>query len=253
MAYNDYLEYVENLVFDLVEGKGKVRLAAERKLEEYRLGNIGEIEENRRVGLQEVEMERMKESNQKEAARQRRLALLKQEQEDKAGVVQAVRDTIDQLANDDGHAEEITRRAEKIILKKSGARRRILEAAPIEDNGSAREGLTIRGLKKKEAPTVEKPYDPFGGIHLTPTKYVLQDNYENQWLQGVKNNDQQHLTGGWSLAEYYSRTMFEAFSGLSVFIEDEKNADIHQTPSADVATQAAAQVSGGKMNVDDVF
>jgi hypothetical protein len=34
-------------------------------------------------------------------------------------------------------------------------------------------------------------------------------------------NDTRHMAGGYSLQEYYARTMFEAFSGLGVFIESE--------------------------------
>jgi len=62
----------------------------------------------------------------------------------------------------------------------------------MESNGS---GLTIRGLKKKEAPVVEKPYDPFGGVDLTPSRYVLQENYDNEWLGNFKN-EPRHMVEG---------------------------------------------------------
>ncbi|KAG9244969.1 RNA polymerase II transcription factor-like protein B subunit 3 [Calycina marina] len=250
--FNDYLEDVENLVFDLVEGRGKVRQAAEKKLEQYRLGNMKEIEENERTEKEEAEMEKLRETNQKEAARRRRLANQQEELEEKAVVAKAARDTLEQLANDEGHAEEITKRAERIILKGAGPRRRQFEK-PVEANGSADGSLTIRGLKKKEAPTKDMPYDPFGGLNVAPTKYVLQKDYESQWLAGVKKNENNHLTGGYSLPEYYGRAMFEAFSGLSVFIEDEKEADPKQSPSAAVATEAAVLAVGVMMEIDDVF
>ena len=83
-----------------------------------------------------------------------------------------------------------------------------------------REGLTIRGLKKKEAPVKEEPYDPFGGMKLEPTRYVLQDHYDHEWLDKTTSG-LQHTVGGWDVHDYYARTMFEAFSGLGIFIEDE--------------------------------
>jgi CDK-activating kinase assembly factor MAT1 len=128
-----------------------------------------------------------------------------------------------------------------------------------ESNGSARDpGLTIRGLKKKEAPVAEKPYDPFGGVDLTPSRYVLQDDYENEWLSSAKS-DQRHMAGGYSLQEYYARTMFEAFSGLGVFMEDEVAGRSQPTAPSAVGTAAAAEASSGKikiehkMELDDVF
>jgi len=145
---------------------------------------------------------------------------------------------LDQLATSDGDAKKIALQAQKVILKKTSARRNLTDTK-IEANATAREGLTIRGLKKKEAPVIEKPYDPFGGLDLTPTKYVLQKEYDSEWLQ-IAKSDARHTAAGWSIQEYYSRSMFEAFSGLGVFIEDEV-ADRDQTTSAGVATAAAAQ------------
>lgn len=102
----------------------------------------------------------------------------------------------------------------------------------------------------------EKPYDPFGGVDLTPSRYVLQDDYDNEWLGNAKK-DTRHMAGGYSMQEYYARTMFEAFSGLAVFIEDEVTERKAAPPA--VATAAAALASGGevkleiKMELDDIF
>jgi CDK-activating kinase assembly factor MAT1 len=129
----------------------------------------------------------------------------------------------------------------------------------VESNGSARDsGLTIRGLKKKEAPIAEKPYDPFGGVDLIPSRYVLQDDYDNEWLSNAKS-DIRHMAGGYSLQEYYARTMFEAFSGLGVFIEDEVAGRSLPAAPVSIGTAAAAGASAAKvetqhkMELDDVF
>ncbi|KAH8598358.1 CDK-activating kinase assembly factor MAT1-domain-containing protein [Bisporella sp. PMI_857] len=256
LSYNNYLEVVESLVFDLVEGKGKVRQAAERRLEMYRLENMGKIEENQRVSAQEAETERNREKAQREAAKQRRIAAVKEEEDEKAEMALARREVLDRLANEDGNADEITEQAQKIILKKSSARRN-LQQKSVGSDGIPREGLTIRGLKKRDAPAVAKPYDPFGGIDLAPTRYVLQSDYDNQWLAAIKRDENQHLTGGWSLQEYYSRAMFDAFSGLAVFIEGETVAKPEFAVSSPLATVTAAQASRGKVKIktesDDVF
>lgn len=266
LDYNNYLQETEELVYDLVNAKGKVRQDAEDKLRKFREANRGEIEEHKIARLKEVELSRRRELEEKEMTKQRRLAAMREDAEEKAEVEKTRKQVLDQLATGDGDALAITQNAQKTILKKSSARRTLGErdAALSAGTGSADgEGLTIRGLKKKKAPVAEKPYDPFGGIDLTPTKYVLQDDYDNQWVEGVKR-DPRHMAGGYSLHEYYGRAMLDAFSGLEIFIEEEVR-DQPQSESSSIATFAAAQTSmkkikkepkikrESKMEVDDVF
>jgi CDK-activating kinase assembly factor MAT1 len=67
------------------------------------------------------------------------------------------------------------------------------------------------------------------------------------------------MAGGYSLHEYYARTMFEAFSGLGVFIEDEAAGRSLPAAPASIGTATAAEASGSevkiehKMELDDVF
>ncbi len=104
----------------------------------------------------------------------------------------------------------------------------------------------------------EKPYDPFGGVDLTPSRYVLQDDYGSEWLSNAKS-DARHVAGGYSLSEYYARTMFEAFSGLGVFIEDDVGSRSQPAAPASIGTAAAVEASEGKVKIehkmalDDVF
>lgn len=256
LDWNNYLEEVEGLVFDIVEGDVKTRTKAEDKLKMYKEANRVVIEENTRVGLEEGELERRREKAEREAARQRRLAALREEEEEKADVLKTRQEVLDQLAHGDGDANAIATQGQKIILKKTSARRN-LKDTQMQNNGSAMEpGLTIRGLKKKEAPVPEKPYDPFGGVDLTPSRYEVQDDYANEWL-GNARNDSRHMAGGYSLKEYYARAMFEAFSGLGVFIEDEVGDRSLPAPPAITPVVDTVAVIKTKfernMDLDDVF
>jgi CDK-activating kinase assembly factor MAT1 len=256
LDWNNYLEEVEGLVFDIVEGDVKTRTKAEEKLRMYKEANRGVIEENTRVGLEEGELERRREKAEREAARQRRLAVLREEEEEKADVLKTRQDVLDRLANEEGDANAIAKQGQKIILKKTSARRN-LKDIQMQNNGSAMDsGLTIRGLKKKEAPVPEKPYDPFGGVDLTPSRYAVQDDYGNEWLGNAKK-DMRHMAGGYSLKEYYARAMFEAFSGLGVFIEDEVADRSQPAPPAITPAVETAAVTKTKfernMDLDDVF
>ncbi|RDW87414.1 RNA polymerase II transcription factor-like protein B subunit 3 [Coleophoma crateriformis] len=259
LDWNNYLEEVESLIFDLVEGTRDEKVKAEEKLKVYKEGNRGEIEENRKAGLEEADIARRREKAEKEAARQRRLAAYREEEEEKADAQRTKRDVLDRLATSNEDANKIAQHAQRVILKKTSARRNLTDAQANSNGSILDSGLTInvRGLKKKEAPIMEKPYDPFGGVDLTPSHYTLQKDYDNEWLGNAKN-DIRHMAGGYSIEEYYARTMFEAFSGLGVFIEDEK---VPEKPvaSSTIGTAAAVQAAGGtvnledKMELDDVF
>ncbi|PQE15802.1 CDK-activating kinase assembly factor MAT1 protein [Rutstroemia sp. NJR-2017a BBW] len=199
LDWNNYLQEVEDLVFDLVEGKGKVKADAEEKLRVYREGNKGDIEGRREASQREREMGKRKEMEEKERVRERRLAIVKEEAREKEELEAEKRNVLDKLASGEGDALEITRQAQKVILKKSSGR---------------------RGLGG------ERERDP--------------------------------AFGGYSLQEYYARTMFEAFSGLGVFIEDEVEERV-KPESPSIGMMAAVQASTSKikleskMEVDDVF
>ncbi len=84
--------------------------------------------------------------------------------------------------------------------------------------------LSIRGLKEKKKPTPPQgPYDPFGGLDFEPTRYTLHvsTDYRGEVLEKFRH-DQRHTVGGYSFAEYTARAVFDAFAGMGVFIEDEK-------------------------------
>jgi CDK-activating kinase assembly factor MAT1 len=256
--WNNYLEEVEDLIWNLVEGTKEEKARAEERLLRYKESNVADIEDNRRQGIQEAEMARKREIAEREAARQRRLAAMREEEEEKMDVERSRIAILDRLATSNEDAVKITQQAQKVVLKKSSARR-ALASSSSENNGSALDGgLTLRGLKKKEAPVKEKLYDPFGDVDLQPTRYVLQNDYESEWLVSAKS-EQRHAAGGYSLHEYYSRTMFEAFSGLGVFIEDEVAVRAPAVASRGMGTVAGEKdvetkvKNEHKMELDDVF
>jgi CDK-activating kinase assembly factor MAT1 len=223
--WNDYLELIEALVFDIVEGTDMERKKAEETLRLHAAKYKEEIKESARADREEEELAKRRQAAEADGARSRRMAEAREEEEEKADLARAKQEAIDALARGDGDANQIAKQAQRIIMQKAGRRRGDLagagNASATDGMGGARKGsLTIRGLRKKVAPVAEKPYDAFGGLDLTPSRYVLQDSYENEWLSAAVN-DTRHMAGGYSLQEYYARTMFEAFSGLGVFIESE--------------------------------
>lgn len=263
--WNDYLEMVENLTFDLTDGNGKERAAAEEKLKMYSQGHKGEIEENRKLDEKMRNAEKERERREVADAKSRRLNAALMQEEEKLELEKSKRDVLEQLANSDGNANAIAEQAQRVILKKSSARKSALGNANANINSKAQEkvfagssrigtatsrgndNFAIRGLKKKAIRVVEGPYDPFGGVKLEPTMFVLQKHYDHDWLNEARNN-LSHTSGGYSLNEFYSRTMFEAFSGLAVFIEDEAG-----RREEEAAINLGKAPSGMEMDPDDPF
>lgn len=254
--YNDYLQMVEDLTFDLVSGDEQTRARANADLREYEKQHKAEIDRNRKAGREADESARRRLAAERETARQRRLQAAKEAEEERLERVRSNEEALDQLARGDGQA--------RVQLKRRG-QQRATAPAPEPDGAAEVTGatgrLSIRGLKEKKAPEHTAPYDPFAGYDFRPDRYRLRDTFVNDWLNGFAR-DPKHATGGYDVREYYARAMFDAFSGLGVFIDDEKETgslDMSAREVADFGAGMAAEESGPvvapsvSMEVDDVF
>jgi CDK-activating kinase assembly factor MAT1 len=213
------------------------------------------IRTNQAIEAEEASTFQARISLEQEEARLRRQAA-REEYETERREIQAGReDFLSKLASGSStDAAAIAREGHKVLLKKSSARRseedRIrqkqaaLRSSEIKrgsnlstvDFGGADTGL-VKGLRKIKTPEPEKPYDPFMGY--VPEKrdyYTLQSFYPSQYLDPIRN-DARMLAGGYDLREYYSRTLLEAFAGLSCFIGEE----VSQRDAANVTKSAATE------------
>lgn len=237
--WNDYLESVEDLVFNLTEGTPQEKKEAEEALKNYREEHKRMIEANEKAEREEEERGRRQQAQQEERARRRREQARQREIDEKEEIRRAKTRALDQLASGEGNAEEITRRAEQLIQQKTEKMKR-----EHLDEERAERGITIRGaLKKRKPKDVDMPYDAFGGLDLTPTRYVLQKSYKNEWLKSAAQ-DSGHMVGGYSIQAYYARAMADAFAGLAVFIEDEKTKEPDVLHAA-VAVGTSAEYEDG--------
>lgn len=244
LAYNNYLEEVETLTFNLLHN---VDVAATESL------LASHAAQNARNAGQDSASASADLSAKREAARRKEEA----EKREREGDSDAAREGV-----------------QKVMLKKSTARRTAAEKAArlaaassgagdvfgSSNNGSATAvasdplGYTIKGLKPISEPETERPYDAFGGlVPLTlqpPRYYTPTDTYENPWLDNARSNPA-ILAGGYDLREYYARAMVEAFAGLGCFVGDEKlhaqaqAAEPEKEAAAAVGTAGAAEPAGG--------
>lgn len=246
--YNNYLQMVEDLTFDLVWGDDAARRSAEATLIRWEAEHRAEIERNRRAGREADEQSRRRLAAERDAARQRRADAVREAEEEKRERARGHEAELDSLAQGgDVSSSGGGQQQQRVQLKKRGqAASRAAEAAvTAADVGR----LSIRGLKEKKAPAPEGPYDPFGGMDFVPSRYKLRAGLAHPGVDKYRV-DQAHITGGYNFDEYTARAMFEAFAGLGVFIEDEKEVGIGLS-SGEVATMSAGIAAvGDKMELD---
>lgn len=244
--YNNYLQMVEDLTFDLVSGTDGKRREAEATLQRWEAEHKADIERNRKAGREADEQSRRRLAAEREAARQRRVDALREAEEERLERERSREAELDSLAQ--GADVGGVGGQQRVQLKRRGqaANRAVEAAVAAADVGR----LSIRGLKeKKKAPAPEGPYDPFGGMDFVPSRYKLRPELTHPGIDKYKV-DPAHITGGYSFDDYTARAMFEAFAGLGVFIEDEKEVGIGLSAGEVATISAGIAAVGDKMELD---
>ncbi|KAF7549667.1 hypothetical protein G7Z17_g6242 [Cylindrodendrum hubeiense] len=241
-SFNDYLYMVECLTDDLVNGSDESRRKAESQLLEWEAQHKAEIERNRKLARESDETRQRRVAADKDATRQRRQLERQAEADEKVNALRFREEMLDSLQNAEmGRATEAM---DRIMLKKRGQQKR---DTVMDATAAAAGGLSIRGLREKKTAVVdEKPYDPYGGIVVAPDRIDVAPEklagYTNEWVESARTKTE-FRAGGYNPDEYLTRVLFEAFSGLGVFISDER-------VEKGVPTAAAG---GGNMDLDEPF
>ena len=271
--YNDYLEEVETITFNLLNGVDVAQ--TEAKLTRYAADNAEVITVNKALDEQDSATAEAREAAEKERARLRRDAARREAEEEAEEREEGKREIISRLATDQtGNAERIAREGQKVLLKRSTARRVALQgpadpgqvaqhansSADISSalpNGSAGLPLVFKGLKPRMkagagSSSPPRPYDPFGDTTISHRYFNLQDHYDHPWLERART-DPAMTAGGYTVTEYCTRSLVEAFSGLGVFIADEMEKKEEESTSGAGSSKAAggdASVGRGGSTVD---
>lgn len=253
LDWNNYLEEVEGITFALVNN---IDVAEnERKLAAYRDHNAQSIRQNATRANDETANLVARQAAEKEQAKLRREAARREEEEERRERAEGRLQIINDLVSSEGNATKIAREGERVMLKRSSARRadaeRVVQsnADVIGSNGSVSgavvatdsSGFVFRGLKRRIEPTPDNPYDAFGGLQYDRRYYVLQDRYEWDWLDEARTNPQ-FTAGGYDVQEYCHRALSDAFSGLGVCIGDELAAN-NAAATSSVTMMGAALAS----------
>lgn len=266
--YNNYLQMVEDLTFELVNGTEDKRRQAEAQLQAWEAEHKADIERNKKAGREADEMSRKRLAAERDAARQRRIEAIKEAEEEKRERVRSREMELDNLAKGITPTNAAAEPATKVQLKRRGQRGGVPEAAAPDAAAAATAGmgggaseverLSIRGLKEKpKAPAPQGPYDPFGGMDFAPSRYKLHGGLAHPLMEKYRL-DRQHVAGGYSFDDFAARALYEAFAGLGVFVEDEKEVGSGSSGirlSQETPSMAAGIAAGGggdpdRMDID---
>ena len=264
-AYNDYLEFKEDITFNLIE---RVDVAAtEARLAAYSAENSASIGKNAVLAIQEHSSLEEREAAQREISRLSREAARKEEEDQKQAREAGRREFTQLVAAGKAGLEGLLRPTQKVVLKKSTARRTVAEKtrllqgpelktgqskdpfSSVGKNGAADPSFTILGLKAPVVMEEQKPYDPFGGMSMDSLYYSLQTYYEHPWLENARN-DAVITAGGYDIQEYYARAMLEGNAGLCCYIADEKATTRGLGDEKAVATAGAADAAATEGDID---
>ncbi len=222
LAYNDYLNDVEDITFNLINGIDLEE--TNKKFEAYTRAHGKEIEENAQMAVQERQSFSAAQKLERQQARERREAARREEEEEKREVEENRRDVLNRLASG-ADAETVAKEGQRVQLKKrmdrqaATERQRQLQAAE-DAHSECNNKFVIKGLKTKQKPAPEALVDPFGGLRLVDSYFTLQDDYIWEGIQEARK-DVKQTAGGYDVRDYAHRSLVAAFSGLGVFVADE--------------------------------
>ncbi|KAI9657820.1 MAG: TFIIH/NER complex subunit [Alyxoria varia] len=232
--YNDYLETVENLTFNLANG---IDIAAtEKALNEYKEKfGTASIRANERLARDELAAAKATQAAEREEHKLKRGKAMREMEEEKRLREKEEQEIVNKLTKADSNisAEEIARQIEK--LRQERMRRQHED----DDEDGTTGSYAIRGLKSKATRAAEamrdedkQPYDPFAGLAVRPKYFNLKETwnlekgtggYEWDYITAAKK-DVHTTAGGYDVHYHCYRALRDGFAGLGVFVADEMSA-----------------------------
>ncbi|KAK6347253.1 TFIIH/NER complex subunit [Orbilia brochopaga] len=215
--FNDYLEEVETVTFNLINGFDLA--ATEAKISAFEQSNKATILQNAAKAAQEAQFIQAQREFEREQHRRARELEQEAEAEEKRDKLEHRANLLKALQADDAEFE--VAKVNKLARKKSSMRKENQErrAKELEAARNAPAFQFMSNLNKPISEEPPKPYDPLDGFDETNKYFVYREKYENPWLQDALN-DRAMLAGGYLVQQYCERAVFEAFSGVGCFIED---------------------------------
>lgn len=178
--YNDYLEEVEEMTFNLVNGVDVA--ATEAKLAAYESANRELITTNAARAAAEMQAAAAASRQELDAARVAREFAAREAEEERREAEELKKRTLDALASGDRDAAKVIA---EVQLKQSGERKRRQAEAQMRLRmltEGRKELLKSSLLAGRRGEVLEKVWDPLEGVTDESEFYVVQEHYENGYV-----------------------------------------------------------------------
>ncbi|CDK24522.1 unnamed protein product [Kuraishia capsulata CBS 1993] len=219
-GYNKYLEEIEQMVDNLINGVDVEE--TENKLKQYEVLNKQQISANNTRKDQEYE-NFIRLQNMEKQFKLEKLRLDKQMKQEEDKMVQLSRmEMIDELQNSSVEANTAIDNMRQSILKKSSARRK--QRDDLEKKFLLEKQAMMNDLAAKEAndETTTIPFTPFNGDRELEPRFNLLPTYYDPIYNKLVQEDSIFNASGYKIEKFFARSINEAFTGLDCIIEEEK-------------------------------
>ncbi|KAK9462625.1 CDK-activating kinase assembly factor MAT1-domain-containing protein [Lipomyces oligophaga] len=223
--YNDYLEEVETIIFNLVNN---VEFSATtQKIETYENENKSSIRMNTILQSQESEKVHMIKKLEEDQRRAQRASALQETLAEEEMKKEAERQLINDLASaKTGDAEEVVRKVSESVQRGIELKRRN-RGQQNQDITPSLESTALSMLKQrpKRSVTEVEEYDPARRLReeeFSNELYFVRKEYYDPFLDKIASSKTAQAAG-YTVANAYEQALFDAFLGLGCLIDDEKN------------------------------
>lgn len=217
--YNNYLEEVEGIVFNLVNGVDAE--ATEAKLQAYEQANRTTILANSMRQKQDDEQQELRVRYEQERRQQQQQLARILEREEQQIREDGHKELLRELATSKSDAETIKKKINNSILKRSSARRRELESEFAQSSAASFAFLNNTRRRDDSTPAALTPFTPFVGDRQTRLLFEQRDDYYDPTMDSIAN-DMQYIGSGFKVDRAIKQSLSQAFFGLGCNIQKEK-------------------------------
>ncbi|KAI8973586.1 CDK-activating kinase assembly factor MAT1-domain-containing protein [Mycotypha africana] len=211
-AYNDYLEMVEDITFNLMN---EVDVAeTEARIAAYEQENKDSIAANQAKSANEQRYRLYQDELEKKEKETKREEYIKQLEDERKLKEMEKSEIIAELATSNKSAQTVLQKRQATALKRSSA----LRQQQNSDSPSSRYSMptwittamdTDTYMKEVEA----KDFDPLSLQYEYVSEYTLRENYHDPYTEYL-NNNKQARAGGYAPKFAHQRALTSAFTGL---------------------------------------
>ncbi|KAK4520254.1 Aa_trans domain-containing protein [Mucor velutinosus] len=211
-AYNDYLEMVEDITFNLMN---EVDVAeTEAKIAAYEMENKDSIAANQAKNVNEQRFRSYQDEMEKQEREQKREEYLQQLEEERKQKEMEKSDIISELASTNKSAQAVIQTRQATALKRSSALRQQQQ----QQSESSRIAMpswittamdTDAEMRENEA----RNFDPLSLQYEYTSGYTVRENYIDPSTEYLHNN-KQAKAGGYAPKFAHQRALMSAFTGV---------------------------------------